>query len=461
MTVSFKVLFCVSLILFCKAVQSQCILEKIVLNKTDGWKLADAYTAPDSTTNSERWIPANETKDKATWILLIETAEKNEVQHTMPADDFFGWWQNQIVSSAHSSDTALQLTEIKNGRKNNPDIRFAILPARHRSTQATNKKMSLRWFINGKTSFHALSIETATENFTPEFIDTWKTIFLNARLVAPAQTRLIKNIFNFEANGNVLFDSTTLRNIIIAVRARLERVYRRDIDEYNFVTNKNQLRLTLFGNIDTAKAAQLLSHKAAAEDVQFLKADTAVAEIKKQITKLQLASGKDFVLPIDDAGISAGAVATVYAKDTCAARRMLESIKMPVTQAFYFEDNNSVLGYEKDNLYILEKQPLITANEIITCSSQFDDRGYSDIFIQLNAAGKEKLAVFTKNNIGKKMAIVIRGKILTVPVITGEIPDGVLAISGSFSVADALRYLEKIGYPYAVDLKLVSTERKN
>jgi preprotein translocase subunit SecD len=59
--------------------------------------------------------------------------------------------------------------------------------------------------------------------------------------------------------------------------------------------------------------------------------------------------------------------------------------------------------------------------------------GDPEILVKLTPAGAERFAKITKESIGKRLAIVSNGKILSAPVIRTEIAGGSLVISGNFT----------------------------
>ena len=66
--------------------------------------------------------------------------------------------------------------------------------------------------------------------------------------------------------------------------------------------------------------------------------------------------------------------------------------------------------------------------------------GYADrpvISVTLTESGKLKFAEATRNNLGRKIAIVGNGKLLSAPVVQSEIAGGMFAIAGDFSQEDA------------------------
>ena len=57
----------------------------------------------------------------------------------------------------------------------------------------------------------------------------------------------------------------------------------------------------------------------------------------------------------------------------------------------------------------------------------------------LTPEGKRQFAKITRENIGRRLAIVMDGKIITAPIIQSEIPSGVGQITGDFDGAEAVR----------------------
>ena len=62
---------------------------------------------------------------------------------------------------------------------------------------------------------------------------------------------------------------------------------------------------------------------------------------------------------------------------------------------------------------------------------------YPEVVFSLNTKGGRRFARLTKNNIGKRLAIVLDGKVKSAPVIKSEIPSGKGQIEGQFSWDEA------------------------
>lgn len=79
------------------------------------------------------------------------------------------------------------------------------------------------------------------------------------------------------------------------------------------------------------------------------------------------------------------------------------------------------------------KQILISGENLMDAQLAFDqDYGRPQVSFRFDAAGSRKFASFTAKNIGRRMAIVLDGKVLSAPVIQTMIP-GHGVITGNFS----------------------------
>jgi hypothetical protein len=98
----------------------------------------------------------------------------------------------------------------------------------------------------------------------------------------------------------------------------------------------------------------------------------------------------------------------------------------------------------RDTLY-LDPEPVCTAADFKKVALDFDAySGKPVIQIQLSAAGTEKFAVASKAYIGKKIAVITAGRLLSAPVVNGEITGGRLTIAGNFTQAEANDIVAKI-----------------
>jgi SecD/SecF fusion protein len=99
------------------------------------------------------------------------------------------------------------------------------------------------------------------------------------------------------------------------------------------------------------------------------------------------------------------------------------------------------LKYTEDDKepLLLEKQAVMTGDALTDASMRFDESQFNEplVTLQFNAAGAKKFADITSVNIGKRLAIVLDGKIQSAPRIRESIPSGEAVITGRFTVEEA------------------------
>jgi hypothetical protein len=90
------------------------------------------------------------------------------------------------------------------------------------------------------------------------------------------------------------------------------------------------------------------------------------------------------------------------------------------------------------------------ANPADTNSTTYDDyarkppQRRATIHLTFTSTGKERFAEVTRTNIGRQLAIVVGGHVITAPIIREEIAAGVAQISGHFTEAEARAILDRI-----------------
>ena len=92
----------------------------------------------------------------------------------------------------------------------------------------------------------------------------------------------------------------------------------------------------------------------------------------------------------------------------------------------------------KDQTLWLESEAPITGRMVASARPFFDgpDRRPTVAF-QLTPEGAARFAALTKANVGRRIAILVDGRVVAAPRIQTEMADGVGAISGDFSRHDA------------------------
>ena len=100
-------------------------------------------------------------------------------------------------------------------------------------------------------------------------------------------------------------------------------------------------------------------------------------------------------------------------------------------------------GYESESSFNLRvyKKPFLTGNSLIESYDDIDRSpgGFSRpvVFMGFDGTGARKFSHITKNNVGRRFAVVLDGKIITHPVIRGHIPAGTGIIQGNFTPKEA------------------------
>lgn len=91
-------------------------------------------------------------------------------------------------------------------------------------------------------------------------------------------------------------------------------------------------------------------------------------------------------------------------------------------------------------------EPLLVANDtsltgdlLVNAKTEFSSQGFGEPYVSLtfNSKGAQIFADVTATNVGKRLAIVLDGKVVSAPVIREAIPSGQAQISGNFTVDQA------------------------
>lgn len=98
---------------------------------------------------------------------------------------------------------------------------------------------------------------------------------------------------------------------------------------------------------------------------------------------------------------------------------------------------------------LLEKQAVLTGEALTNASVRFSQSEFNEpaVGLQFNSAGAKKFADITEKNVGKRLAIVLDGKVQSAPRIKEAIPSGEAVITGRFSVevAQDLALILRVG----------------
>lgn len=98
----------------------------------------------------------------------------------------------------------------------------------------------------------------------------------------------------------------------------------------------------------------------------------------------------------------------------------------------------------EERLHVL-KQRLLDRSSLKSAVVQKNPlTGAAEIQIAFTASGTKRFAEVTRQNAGKRLAIVIDGRVYSAPRVLGEIAGGKAVIAGSFSEQEALELVNRL-----------------
>ncbi len=100
---------------------------------------------------------------------------------------------------------------------------------------------------------------------------------------------------------------------------------------------------------------------------------------------------------------------------------------------------SELLSFEDtDGQLSISKRVVLSGDNLITAQPNFDNRNNQNtVNFSLDRAGAKKFARATKNNVGKRLAIILDNKIISAPVINEAILSGNGVITGDFTFQSA------------------------
>lgn len=88
-------------------------------------------------------------------------------------------------------------------------------------------------------------------------------------------------------------------------------------------------------------------------------------------------------------------------------------------------------------LYLVKEIPILSGDQVIDAKVAFDQSNQPIINFTLNSAGARIFGDFTAKSVGKRLAVVLDGKVYSAPSIRERIGGGSGQISGGFTIAEA------------------------
>jgi len=143
-------------------------------------------------------------------------------------------------------------------------------------------------------------------------------------------------------------------------------------------------------------------------------------------------------------------IGTVKLKDTATVRKLFSMEKVrqlgPWDMQLCFGEKTINKPADKENplfpLYFLKTRgipgkALLENEDVLDARQGFDQFGKTEILLEFNHIGARKWKTMTEQNIGRSLAIIINGYVVSAPTVLGAIPGGTASITGSYSVQEA------------------------
>jgi len=111
-----------------------------------------------------------------------------------------------------------------------------------------------------------------------------------------------------------------------------------------------------------------------------------------------------------------------------------------VTERYMFK----LLEGETNEKILIEKKSVMDGRTLKDTSVIVDEMGRPAINMNFDAEGKRLFAQITRENIDRRLAILIRGEVLSAPLIMEEVPGGNVMISGYFTDKEAQSLAETL-----------------
>lgn len=105
---------------------------------------------------------------------------------------------------------------------------------------------------------------------------------------------------------------------------------------------------------------------------------------------------------------------------------------------------------------IVKRKPELTGSAVKSATAARGEMGEPEIAFTLTDEGAARFAEITRNNVGRRLAIVLDHELYSAPHINGEIPSGHGQITGNFSDADAHQLASVLQNPLQVPVSIRS-----
>lgn len=101
----------------------------------------------------------------------------------------------------------------------------------------------------------------------------------------------------------------------------------------------------------------------------------------------------------------------------------------------------------------------LTGRFVINAQLQFDQLSQPAVLVRFNTEGRQLFRELTEENVGKPLAIILDGEVISAPVIREVIRDGSAIISGGFSIDEARELVRDLNFgSLPLPITLLSTQ---
>ncbi len=132
-----------------------------------------------------------------------------------------------------------------------------------------------------------------------------------------------------------------------------------------------------------------------------------------------------------------------------------EGDPIPLGYEKLFITHEDEAGKEVQYPIVVKKIPEMTGKAIKEAHPMVDSYGKYEISLQMTGEGTERFATITRQNLHRRLAIVLDGKVCSAPVIQSEITGGQASISGHFTQREAIELSNVLNNPLEFELDLV------
>lgn len=87
---------------------------------------------------------------------------------------------------------------------------------------------------------------------------------------------------------------------------------------------------------------------------------------------------------------------------------------------------------ELDRRFYVAPECVVTERDIVDAQAGNDNRGMPAVLVSLSPSGADRLAAFTRDQIGKPLAILVDDELVTAPIIHSEFSSAAM-ITGDFT----------------------------